>query len=92
MLLTGTGTGTGQPSTLQFHALLLDQTGQDFAVAALRDEWLALPVPEMEATLDAVALQLTQTELSRGKVNTTMIPFNPVFGTNTFRLLAIRCG
>lgn len=77
-------TATGQPSALAFHRFLEDRTTQDFCVVELKGEWLDLPPQVQEATVDAVALQVIQSELSRTKVNTTMIPFNPIFGQNTY--------
>jgi hypothetical protein len=82
--MTLTQTGTGTPTVLAFHSFLMDRTGQDFSVVLLDASWLALEEAVRSSTLDAVALQVVQNELSRVQVQTTMIPFNPVFGPNRF--------
>lgn len=64
--------------------MLADKTAQDFAVVELHDEWLDLPQVEREQTVTAVAVQLIQSELSKQKVNTAMIPIKPIFGHNTY--------
>ena len=67
-----------------FYNWLMDETGQDFSVVELRESWLDLNDAPRAENLKAVALQVVQNELSRIQVKSTMIPFNPVFGQNTF--------
>lgn len=72
------------PSLGAYHTLLMDMTGHDFSVIQLKKDWLVLPEIERTRTIDAVVLSVIQSELSRLKVQSTMIPFNPVFGPNKF--------
>ena len=79
-----TAAGTGNINALGFHNFLSDKTAQDFSVVELRDDWLDLDGTPRRAILDAVVLQIVQSELSRVKVQTTMLPFNPVWGPHKF--------
>ena len=81
---TLTQVGSAPPNIISYHEFLLDETSHDFCVVELHEEWLNLEEGSRLATFDAVVLQLVQSELSRAKAQTTMIPFNPVFGPNRF--------
>ncbi len=76
--------GQGGPSASAFLSFLLDRTGQDFCVVKLTLDWLDLDTTEQNKFLDATAKEVIRSELSRQKVPTSMIPFNPVFGPNIY--------
>lgn len=75
---------TGVPSAAGFYSFLADRTAQDFCVVELDEGWLDIAEHQRSAHLTAIAGQVIQAELSRRKVNTDMIPFNPVFGQNIY--------
>lgn len=78
-------TGPNDPTISGFYNFAIGATGQDMCVVELRKHWLTLDNATRNATLDAAARQVVQSELSRVTMeNSAMIPFNPVFGPNRF--------
>jgi hypothetical protein len=74
--------GTGNPDVLAFYAFLLDRSGMDFCVLALKEEWLVRP--DLDGTLRGLAQEVITRELSRHQKESSIVSQTSIFGPNYF--------